>query len=96
MTNISDTSNIKTYRLWALPGLVAGIYFLAKAWSDGSLQHGLLGAGLVLAGIFALRHNLRDISPSGLDPKQLGGLWIAILCASVLLVLAAAAVALSS
>jgi hypothetical protein len=96
MTNIVETSNFKRYRLWALPGLIAGFYFLAKAWSGSSLQLGLLGAGLALSGIFALRHDLRDISPSGLDPKQLGVVWIAILCASVLLILAAAAVALSA
>jgi len=94
MTNIGGTSNRKIYRLWALPGFVVAIYLLAKAWGDGSLQHGLLGAGLVLGGIFAFRHNLLDISPSGLDPKQLGGLWSAILWASVLLILAAAAVTL--
>ncbi len=92
MSENSGNSN-NFYRLWSLPAFLGGVYFLAKDW--GSLQHVLLGAGLLLAGIFAFRHNLWDLSPGALEPRQVGRLWLVVLCASILLVLAAAAIALA-
>ena len=92
MTNISTTRNKHLYRLWAVPLFAAGLFFLAKAADGSLLQHALLGIGMLLAGAFALRHDLLDLSPRGLDPRQIGLGWVAVLIASVFFVLAAAAV----
>ena len=93
MPKITSNSNKQLFRLWSLPGLIGGIYFLIKASGTGATHHALLGVGLLLASLFALRHNILDISPKGLDPKNIGVVWLAILGASVLLVLAAAFIA---
>lgn len=94
ITMLTSTSN--SYRLRALLAFAAGIYILAHAWGSSSLHHALLGAGILLASVFAFRHNLLDISPRGLDPKNIGRPWLAVLGTSVLLILAAAVVAITA
>ena len=84
------------YRIWSLPFLIGGMLYLARAASSGHVPFWLLGAGMVLGGVFAFRHNLLDISPKGLDVRSIGLGWVALLGASVLLVLGAAVVTLSA
>jgi len=93
MSNITDRPSSLRSRLWALPLLLGGGLGLIKGWGAESIHHLLLGVGMLLGGLFALRHSLSDASPSGLDPKRIGALWLAILFASVLLVLSAVVVA---
>jgi hypothetical protein len=92
MSNITTSRNRKLYRLWAVPLFSGGLLFLARAADGRLLQHALFGIGMLLAGAFALRHDLLDVSPRGLDPRQIGLGWVAVLIASVSLVLAAAAI----
>lgn len=86
------TSRIR-YLLGAIP-LFVGLYFLLKASRAEALQYGLLGGGLVLLGLFAMRRDVTDTSPEGLDPRRLGTPWLVVLFAGVGLVLAAAGVSL--
>lgn len=73
------------YRLWSIPLLTIGVWNLIRAMESGKLALGLFGIGMMLAGVFAFRHDLMDISPSGLDPRQLGYVWSALLMLGFLL-----------
>lgn len=77
----------------AIP-LIIGASFLLKALHGESLQYALLGAGMVLMGLFAMRHDAGDLSPEGLDPRRIGAPWLLVMVAGVGLVLAAAGVSL--
>lgn len=90
MSNVEDKSTNWRSRLWALPLFLGGGYSLVRGWGAGTIHHLLLGGGMLLAGLFALRHSLTDTSPSGLDPKRMGAFWAALLVAAVLLILGAA------
>ena len=78
------------FRLWAVPLLLPGIALLFGILGTRSTSHLLLGTGMLLSGLFALRHNLLDLSPTGLSPQKIGYGWVALLLASVLLILTAA------
>ena len=93
MSNITANSINWRSRLWALPLLLGSGFNLARGLDTESTPHLVLSVGMLLGGLFALRHNLSDTTPSGLDPKRIGALWLAMLLASVLLVLAAAVMA---
>ena len=93
MSNITDKLTNQRFRLWALPLLLGSGFVLTKGLGTESTHHLLLGVGMLLGGLFALRHNLSDTSPSGLDPRRIGALWFAMLLASVTLILAAVVMA---
>lgn len=95
MTNIHGGLKV-SHRLFSLPAFAAALYFLLKAWNASSLQHGLLGVGLLLAGAFAFRHNLLDTSARANSAKNIGLPWMAVLFVSVLLILGAAVVAIAA
>ncbi len=78
------------FRLWAIPLLLTGIAFLTGILGTDSTSSMLLGTGMVLGGLFALRHNLLEISPSRLTQQRAGFIWIALLIVSVLLILSSA------
>ncbi|WP_374602220.1 hypothetical protein [Arenimonas sp.] len=96
MSDMRSTQTSKLHRLWALPLLGFGAWFLGRGAESGQLNFGLLGVGMLLGGVFALRHNLLDLSPAGLDPRQVGFGWVSLLLLAVLLVLAAAAVSIAT
>lgn len=95
MSDIRNASKHRWYRLWAVPLFAGGALHLIRAVDTEQMRFGLLGAGMVLGGIFALRHDLLDASPAGLDLRRIGFGWVALLVAGVLLVLSAAAVSLA-
>jgi hypothetical protein len=87
-----STRKYKLYRLWSVPLLLVGAWYLVRAAESGQLKFGLLGLGMLLGGTFALRHDLLDTSPSGLDLRQVGLGWVSLLVLAVLLILSAAVV----
>ena len=96
MSSINGRPGKKLYRLWALPLLALGAKFLTDAWGTGSARAALLGLGALCVAAFAIRHNLFDTSPTAVDPKQLGALWVGILILGALLLFAAAVVRLAA
>lgn len=93
---MSRTHQSKLYRLWSVPLLLGGVLLLLDGFNNGALHHLLFGAGMLLMGAFAFRHNLFDISSKALDPTQFGRTSVALLVVGVLLALAAAAVVLAA
>jgi len=95
-TDISATPQKKLYRLWAIPLILVGVVRLIDGYNDSTLHHLLLGAGMLLMGLFAFRHNLLDLSPKALSPAHLGTTSMVLMASGVLLVLTAAVVALAA
>ena len=94
MPAVLESLKAKRFRLWSVLLLLGAARFLSLAAATGELHHTLMGVGMVLAAIFAFRHDLLDISPSGLDSRRVGRGWLALLASAALLMLAAAALAL--
>lgn len=92
MSEIVATQQSKLFRLWSVPLFVVGPHRLVAGLSDDTSHHLLFGAGALLMAVFAFRHNLMDLSPKTLDPKNLGILDVTLLVISVLLVLTAVVV----
>ena len=90
----SRSSQGKHFRLWSALLLLGAARFLSLAAATGALRDTLMGAGMMLAAIFAFRHDLLDISPGGLDPRRVGRGWLALLASAVVLMLMAAALTL--
>jgi hypothetical protein len=82
MRNGTDSSSKQLFRLWSLPGLIGGVCLLIEAWQTDATHRALPGVGLLLGSLFALRHNLVDLSAQGTDPKNIGAVWCVILGAS--------------
>ena len=96
MSETSATQQSKLYRLWSVPLFLVGLNQLVSGFGDNRPNHLLFGAGALLMAVFAFRHNLMDVSPKALDPKNYGSLDLALLVIGVLLVLAAVIVTLAS
>ena len=96
MSDMRSARKNKLYRLWSVPLLLAGVWYLVRAAESGQLKFGLLGLGMLLGGTFALRHNLLDISSSGVDPRRVGPGWVSLLVLAVLLILSAAVVSVTA
>jgi len=96
MSDMRSARKNKLYRLWSVPLLLLGAWYLVRAAESGQFRFGLLGLGMLLGGTFALRHNLLDISPKEVDPRQLGLGWVSLLVLAVLLILSAEVVSVTA
>lgn len=85
MTHTSERSPSKLYRLWSIPLFLGGFAWLIEGSREGTLH--LFGAGMVLMGIFAFRHNLCDLSPQALSASAIGKVDSAVMLCGVLLCL---------
>lgn len=75
-------------RLVSVLVLVCSGVLLTIGAADHRLPIVLLGCGMLLGGIFGLRHNLLDVSDRALDPDLIGRPWLALLATAGLLILA--------
>lgn len=94
MSGATRNQASRLHRLWAIPLVAIGGLRLFEGIQGALPHHVLLDAGMLLGGLFALRHNLMDLSPAALNAKRIGHVGVALLLLAVVLVLAGLAVAL--